>query len=394
MMIGIVGGSGTVAVAAVLLAAAGMVVIMATQSQACTPDGAAGGAAAQQAKGSANTKAAAAKDSIPKNYLKWYKKVGKDQNIPWNVLAGIGKIETNHGRSLLPGVSSGENYAGAGGPMQFLKSSWRTYGSDGDGDGKKDRYNPADAILAASKHLRGRIGKSSPSIDLSKNDILKAVHLYNPGNYTPQKNPYARDVLGAANGYASKYKVAPANYAGTDTCTEDAGDADSGSFGQRIADTAAFYAEYKKGTPRPPKQKDTPKHNSPTPYAWGGGTVNGVSRGILHGAGTIGFDCSGLALHAVYRASKGQIVLPRTTHPMWASKKVTKVSGKRFAPGDLLFFNHIKHMGIYYGKVNGVRWMVEAQKTGTNVMFSKVDGRAGFVGAVRVKPPSGQGGKS
>jgi hypothetical protein len=33
--------------------------------------------------------------------------------LPWTVLAGIGKVESDHGRSVLPGVRSGANFAGA-----------------------------------------------------------------------------------------------------------------------------------------------------------------------------------------------------------------------------------------------------------------------------------------
>src|SRR5690606_23258022 len=35
-----------------------------------------------------------------------------------------------------------------------------------------------------------------------------------------------------------------------------------------------------------------------TPYSWGGGSPQGPTRGIAHGRGTVGFDCSGLALYA------------------------------------------------------------------------------------------------
>ena len=70
------------------------------------------------------------------------------------VLASINKTETDFGRSTLPGVHSGTNSAGAAGPMQFLLSTWAGYGVDGDDDGKRDVYNPADAIPAAAKYLR------------------------------------------------------------------------------------------------------------------------------------------------------------------------------------------------------------------------------------------------
>jgi cell wall-associated NlpC family hydrolase len=92
--------------------------------------------------------------SIPANYLGLYKKAGEDYGIPWNVLAGIGKVETSHGTSDLPGVKSGENFAGAGGPMQFLAATFKAFAVDGNNDGKKDRYDPADAIPSAARYLK------------------------------------------------------------------------------------------------------------------------------------------------------------------------------------------------------------------------------------------------
>src|SRR5512135_715614 len=50
-----------------------------------------------------------ATDSIPANYLADYQKVGAKSGIPWEVLAGIGEVESNHGRANLPGVRSGQN---------------------------------------------------------------------------------------------------------------------------------------------------------------------------------------------------------------------------------------------------------------------------------------------
>src|SRR6516225_10388559 len=50
---------------------------------------------------------AAAANSIPANYLMWYRKVGQQFGLSWTVLAGIGKVESDHGRTTLPGVHSG-----------------------------------------------------------------------------------------------------------------------------------------------------------------------------------------------------------------------------------------------------------------------------------------------
>ncbi|MCW3063462.1 MAG: peptidoglycan DD-metalloendopeptidase family protein, partial [Solirubrobacterales bacterium] len=58
------------------------------------------------------------------------------------------EIETDYGRNL--SVST----ANAVGWMQFLPSTWKTYGVDANHDGVKDPYNPVDAIFAAARYLR------------------------------------------------------------------------------------------------------------------------------------------------------------------------------------------------------------------------------------------------
>ncbi|MBV9292754.1 MAG: lytic transglycosylase domain-containing protein [Frankiales bacterium] len=65
----------------------------------------------------------------------------------WTLLAAIGQVESGHGRN--PSTSS----AGAMGPMQFLPSTFASYAVDGDGDGKADIMNPADAIFTAARYL-------------------------------------------------------------------------------------------------------------------------------------------------------------------------------------------------------------------------------------------------
>jgi transglycosylase-like protein with SLT domain len=79
---------------------------------------------------------------IPPFLLPIYQACGTEYGIPWEVLASINKIETGFGTNL--NVST----AGAVGWMQFLPSSWETFGLDANGDGRKDPYNPVDAICA------------------------------------------------------------------------------------------------------------------------------------------------------------------------------------------------------------------------------------------------------
>jgi Transglycosylase SLT domain len=95
----------------------------------------------------------AAGADIPAGYLRVYRQAGARYRIPWPVLAAIGKVESDHGRSRLPGVRSGSNWAGACGPMQIgcvpgsrAGNAWARYGQ-----GRP--HDPADAIPAAARYL-------------------------------------------------------------------------------------------------------------------------------------------------------------------------------------------------------------------------------------------------
>ncbi|MGE5636176.1 MAG: lytic murein transglycosylase, partial [Nocardioidaceae bacterium] len=85
---------------------------------------------------------------VPIFLLPIYQAAGIEYGIRWELLAAINEIETDYGRNL--GVSS----AGAVGWMQFLPSSWALYGVDGNEDGRRDPYNPVDAIFSAARYLK------------------------------------------------------------------------------------------------------------------------------------------------------------------------------------------------------------------------------------------------
>jgi hypothetical protein len=117
---------------------------------------------------------------IPPFLLPIYQACGTEYGIPWEVLASINKIETGFGTNL--NVSS----AGAVGWMQFLPSSWETYGVDANGDGRKDPYNPVDAICAAARYLK---------IAGGADDLYNAILAYNHADW------YAQEVLLYARAY-------------------------------------------------------------------------------------------------------------------------------------------------------------------------------------------------
>jgi hypothetical protein len=65
-----------------------------------------------------------------------------------SLLAAINEIESGFGQNL------GPSSAGAVGWMQFMPSTWASYGVDADADGDKDPNEPHDAIFAAARYLR------------------------------------------------------------------------------------------------------------------------------------------------------------------------------------------------------------------------------------------------
>ncbi len=103
--------------------------------------------------------------------------------LPWQVLAAIGQVESNHGQ-IQHAVSS----AGAEGPMQFMPATWAVYGVDGDGDGKADIWNYADAVYSAARYLCASGGGQTDT-------LYDAVYAYNHSDY------YVKTVLGLAAQY-------------------------------------------------------------------------------------------------------------------------------------------------------------------------------------------------
>jgi hypothetical protein len=113
----------------------------------------------------------------------------------WSFLAAVGKVECDHGRSVAPGCDRGEaNHAGARGPGQFLSSTWAVYGVDGDGDGDRDVYDPADAIFSMANYLRA---SGAPR------DWRQALFAYNHADW------YVRRVVHQAAAYRARAAGAP-----------------------------------------------------------------------------------------------------------------------------------------------------------------------------------------
>jgi murein DD-endopeptidase MepM/ murein hydrolase activator NlpD len=86
-------------------------------------------------------------DQPPKYLVKIYKAAARRYHVPWQILAAINAIETDYGRDL--NISS----AGAVGWMQFMPGTWEMYGTNFDGVGRANPYDPQDAIFSAARYL-------------------------------------------------------------------------------------------------------------------------------------------------------------------------------------------------------------------------------------------------
>lgn len=284
--------------------------------------------------GSASQPAASSSASaIPRNYLALYQKAGQDYGIPWNVLAGIGSVESGHGQNM------GPSSAGALGPMQFEPATWATYGVDGDGDGRRDIMNPADAIPGAAHYLK---------VSGAPGNLRKAIWAYN------QSTAYYNTVMARANQYAQGgFSVGGNNTAYTPCMKAGPVAVSGGPIVQKVIGFA--YAQLG------------------TPYYFGGTCTNPQKSYT-----STNCDCSSLAMMA-YRAAG--ISIPRTSDVQyWYGPSVPK--GQE-APGDLVFFDFLPghsgpgHVGIVYDVGQGT--MIVAPHTGAVVRIQSYRGYPGGV---------------
>jgi hypothetical protein len=125
--------------------------------------------------------------SRPTTYLELYKASAARYcpGLSWTVLAAIGEVESGNGANV------GPSSAGALGPMQFLPSTWKEWGTDGFGDtGTPNIMNPYDAVPSAAEMLCGAgAAKGGQS-------LYNAIFSYNHADW------YVNEVLAIAHEYA------------------------------------------------------------------------------------------------------------------------------------------------------------------------------------------------
>ena len=114
----------------------------------------------------------------PSNFDEIYSRAGQAYGVDPRLIKAVHTVETG-----ASGSTSRSSYAGAQGPMQFLPSTWRRHGVDGNGDGNADITNVEDAIFSAAKYLK----------DCGYPDVRKALWGYNPSS------SYYNKVMGVAH---------------------------------------------------------------------------------------------------------------------------------------------------------------------------------------------------
>lgn len=239
---------------------------------------------------------------------------------------------------------------GAEGLAQFMPATWKEHGVDGDGDGVKDPFNPFDAIPSmAAFDCWLWTYLESKGLQVTTQLVLAA---YNAGPGAVVKHdgipPYDETQT-----YVAKIMRNAAKY-GT-VLTPDSGLVE----GER----AAVIAHAKKWIG--------------TPYSWGGGGINGPSRGFAQGKDTVGFDCSSLMLYAYYHGSSR--TLPRVSRDQ--AKEGVGISRADLQPGDLIFFapskyGTVNHVGMWLGEGK----MIHAPRTGKTIEISTIVGNSYWEG--------------
>ncbi|NUV64511.1 lytic transglycosylase domain-containing protein [Streptomyces sp. CAI-85] len=198
-------------------------------------------------------------------------------NLPWQLLAAIGKVESGQARGgrvsadgttlapILGPVLNGVGFANisdtdngaydgdstydrAVGPMQFIPSTWEWAGRDGNGDGRKDPNNIYDAALAAGHYL------CRYSWDMSTSSGLRSAILsYN------NSTDYYNTVISWLEYYRKGSHEIPD---GTGSVPSNRSDDDSGTTPRTPATPAA---PHKPGKPNKPNKPGTPAEPSTPP---------------------------------------------------------------------------------------------------------------------------------
>lgn len=227
---------------------------------------------------------------------------------------------------------------GAQGIAQFMPATWLSNGVDGNGDGKQDPFDPADAIPAMAKFMCGNIERAKTLLAEGKvkgepYDLALAMYNAGEGNVLKHKGipPFAETL-----NYINNIKKNTATYRGS-----------NGGHTLPVSSNAIV--------------KEASKYLG-VPYVWGGKTANGL-------------DCSGLVSITLTKLGYPE-VHGATAQVHTLGKPIYDGYGynapwEKLQPGDIIGFDYsdqatvweYEHIGIYVGE----RKMIHAPRPGTQV---------------------------
>lgn len=163
------------------------------------------------------------------------------------------------------------NPSGASGIAQFMPSTWASVGKDGDGDGKADIFNAADAIATQGQYMCDDVAAVKSYLKAGKvsgDPLDLALSAYNGGLGLVLQ---AGGVASATSSYVSSIKANAANFTFTPASSTSGGTAGSAdTSAQQSAASLVNAPAYTSGKSLP---AETMSIKDPTPGAEAGGMV-------------------------------------------------------------------------------------------------------------------------
>jgi cell wall-associated NlpC family hydrolase len=236
--------------------------------------------------------------------------------------------------------------AGAQGIAQFMPGTFPSYAADDDGTGNVSPFNPADAIVGASRYDCALVAGMRALAESSGTPALSlALAGYNAG---PKAVADAGGIppLVETQDYVTRVEALAATYV----------QATPGAVGPAVVAAALQWLG--------------------TPYRWGGGGYAGPS------GNPAGFDCSGLTAYAVYQATHGAVSLPHSSELQAAMGEAVPLAAAQ--PGDLIALQltapgDYDHVVIYTGNDQ----VIAAPHAGGIVQIQPLSDFAGVASTVR-----------
>jgi cell wall-associated NlpC family hydrolase len=390
--------------------------------------------------------AAALSEIPPALMLDSWKAAARYPGYDWTTITGQMYQETRFGQNpaAAPG---GQNSLGYKGILQFGDPAWARYGADGDGDGKKDLYDPADAAYATAnymdtlnieqqawKALLGYSGSSATNTTYPRVVLTEAARWR--GDFTTDKalikkwydhliatvkhNP-TFPVLGQPDGIpepvddnnaqvtnASSIPAAPSSSWSTPPLNQSPGSPRQGPIqppqlnnqdvswdqcSQTVGGPRSFLGG--PGGPLPQTSSEIltavlawAKTALGTPYVWG------APR--LQGDHPTSYDCSSFVQWAWYQATRGAVHINGDTHTQLPELRQYQVQPGHEQPGDLVFFGigaALHHVIMVWDPKAGSA--IQAPQTGETVDFTRYNNAqhpnvwSDQVGIFRVPVPKG-----